>query len=299
MKDVKITVFTPTYNRAYILNQCYEALKRQTCKDFIWLIIDDGSTDDTEEKVKEWIKEDILRISYYKQENLGMHGAHNTAHSLLSTELCIGCDSDDYLMDDCIEKVLNTWNNKQGEGYSGVIGLCSNKKGKIWARIPEQLKETTLYDLRFRYKIKGDYKFALRSDLLKKEPYPMIEGENYIAVGYKYFKIDREYKMLVINDILCCQEYIEDGEVMNKSKRYVTAPKGYMIYRNEMMPLMHNFKEKWWQATHYVSSAIFAKDKEFIRKSNDKLATILAIPSGIALNRLIKSKYRKILYKNK
>ena len=289
----QITVFTPSYNRAYILPQCYEALKGQTCQDFIWQIVDDGSTDNTRELVQSWINEGILEIQYIYQENQGMHGAHNTGHRNLTTELCIGCDSDDYLFDDCIEQVLERWNNRPEGNYSGVIGMCKDSKGKPLAEIPESIEETTLYDLRFRYKIKGDFKLALRSDLLKKYYYPMYEDEHYVAVGYIYFLIDQEYKMLVIHDGLCCQEYLADGEVRNKVKRYVTAPKGYMVYRNAMMPIMHSLKERWWQATHYVSSAIFAKDGSFIKKSNCKGTTIVAIPSGLALNFYIRYKYWK------
>lgn len=102
-----------------------------------------------------------------------------------------------------------------------------------------------------------------------------------------------QYKMLVLNEILCFQEYLPDGETKNKIKRFVTAPKGYMVYRREMMPIIHNLKEKWWQATHYVSSAIFAKEKAFIKKSGFPWITILAIPSGIALNMYIRYKYRE------
>ena len=292
----QITVFTPTYNRAYILHQCYEALKRQTCQDFIWQVVDDGSTDNTEELVKQWMDEGVLEIQYIKQENLGMHGAHNTGHKNLTTELCIGCDSDDYLYDTCIEQVLNRWNAlKDKSKYSGVIGMCLNSKGTTLAKIPEDLDETTLYELRYQRKVRGDFKFALRSDLLKQYEYPMIPGERYVAVGYIYFLIDQNHKMLVIHDGLCCQEYLPDGEIMNKAKRYVTAPKGFMVYRNAIMPVMHNFKERWWQATHYVSSAIFAKDIHFIRDAACKGAVVLAIPSGIALNILIRYKYKKLL----
>lgn len=289
----QITVFTPTYNRGYILSQCYESLKRQTCQDFIWQIVDDGSTDNTRELVSNWIQEGKIEIQYIYQENKGMHGAHNTGHKNLKTELCVGCDSDDYLYDDCIEKILSIWNREGSNLYSGVIGMCSDSNGVPLAKIPENLNVTTLYELRYVKKIKGDFKFALRSDLLKKYEYPMYEDENYVAVGYIYFLIDQKYKMLVLHDKLCCQEYLSDGEISNKLKRYVTAPKGYMVYRNAMIPIMHNFKEKYWQATHYVSSAIFAKDKEFIKKSTDKIVVILAIPSGFLLSRYIKYKYRK------
>lgn len=290
----QITVFTPSYNRAYILPKCYEALKRQTCQDFVWLIIDDGSSDNTRKLVEQWQKEGILEIEYIYQENKGMHGAHNTGHINCKTELCIGCDSDDYLFDDCIEIVLNKWNSRSMDvDYSGVIGMCHDDDGKPLAQIPEEIDETTLYDLRYKYKIKGDFKFALRTDLLNQYEYPMIPGERYIAVGYIYFLIDQGHKLLVYHGPLCCQNYLADGEVTNKTKRYVTAPKGYMIYRNAMIPIMHNFKEKWWQATHYVSSAIFAKDKNFLREAAEKLPVIAAIPSGILLNLFIRYKYNK------
>lgn len=290
----QITVFTPTYNRAYILPQCYEGLKKQTSQEFIWLIVDDGSTDNTRELVKQWIDEKIIEIQYIYQENGGMYMAHNTGHRNLTTELCIGCDSDDYLYETCIENVLKIWNTNKTHENSGVIGMCSDSNRKILAEIPEDLQQTTLYDLRYRYKIKGDFKFALRSDLLKQNYYPVINGENYLAVGYIYFLLDQNYKMLVLHEQLCCQNYLSDGEVMNKVKRYVTAPKGYMLYRNEMIPIMHNFKEKWWQATHYVSSAIFAKDKNFIKEAKEKIPVIIAIPTGIVLNLIIRYKYKKI-----
>lgn len=294
MSTKQITVFTPTYNRAYILPQCYEALKKQTCRDFIWQIIDDGSSDETKTLVDKWINEDIIEIQYIFQENKGMHAAHNTGHQNLETELCIGCDSDDYLFENCIEQVLKCWNGRnKKDNYAGVIGMCKNKKGNPLACIPEDLDETTLYELRYKKKIKGDFKFALRSDLLKKYTYPEFEDENYVAVGYIYFLIDQEYKMIVIHDYLCCQDYLPDGESMNKTKRYITAPKGYMIYRNNMMPIMHTFMDKWWQATHYVSSALFAKNFKFIKESNSKSATIVAIPSGLALNLFIRYKYWK------
>ena len=102
----QLTIFTPTFNRAYILNKCYESLKDQTVKEFIWLIIDDGSTDNTEELVREWISEGILEIRYIYKKNQGMHGAHNTAYENIDTELNTCIDSDDYMPIDGVEKIL-------------------------------------------------------------------------------------------------------------------------------------------------------------------------------------------------
>jgi len=106
--EKRITVFTPTYNRAYILNRLYESLKKQSSKSFLWLIIDDGSTDNTEELVNAWIRENIIEIRYYKQENGGKQRAHNKAVELCDTELFICVDSDDYLTENAIEGVFLT-----------------------------------------------------------------------------------------------------------------------------------------------------------------------------------------------
>ena len=101
-----LTIFTPAYNRAYTLHKCYESLKKQTNKDFEWLIIDDGSTDNTRELVQSWIEENLIPIKYHYQKNQGMHGAHNSAYELIDTKLNVCIDSDDYMPDDAVEKIL-------------------------------------------------------------------------------------------------------------------------------------------------------------------------------------------------
>ena len=104
-----LTIFTPAYNRARTLPRTYESLLRQTCKDFEWLVIDDGSTDGTRELVEDWIKEKKIPIRYIHQKNQGMHGAHNTAYRNISTELNTCIDSDDYMPDDAVEKIVRFW----------------------------------------------------------------------------------------------------------------------------------------------------------------------------------------------
>src|SRR5690606_33604780 len=98
----KLTVFTPTYNRAYSLPHLYESLKRQTCPNFEWLVVDDGSSDNTRELVESWIKEGRVPIRYIYQKNKGMCGAHNTAYDNITTELCVCIDSDDYMTDNAV-----------------------------------------------------------------------------------------------------------------------------------------------------------------------------------------------------
>ena len=115
------------------LHLCYESLKRQTCKDFIWLIIDDGSTDDTKELVDSWILENKVEIRYHYQENQGMHGAHNTAYEKIDTELNVCIDSDDYMPDDAVEKIVSFWKKHGSDKVAGIVGLdASPRRGNYW-----------------------------------------------------------------------------------------------------------------------------------------------------------------------
>ena len=189
--DVILTIFTPTFNRAYTLHKCYESLLRQTCKNFIWLIIDDGSTDNTKELVNSWINENKINIRYYYQENKGMHGAHNTAYKLIDTEINTCIDSDDYMTDDAVEKINDFWEKNRNDELAGFVALDAYENGEIiGTKFPENLKSTTYFDIYNKYKVKGDKKFIYRSELTKLYPYPIFEGEKYVSLAYKYAKLD-------------------------------------------------------------------------------------------------------------
>lgn len=127
-----LTIFTPAYNRAHTLPRTYESLCCQNCKDFIWLIVDDGSTDNTAELVQEWQERDNgFEIHYIYKENGGMHTAHNTAYANIHTELNICIDSDDMLAEGAVEKILNKWEEVKDKGYAGIVGVDADLDGNI------------------------------------------------------------------------------------------------------------------------------------------------------------------------
>ncbi|MGG4433790.1 glycosyltransferase family A protein [Priestia megaterium] len=290
----KLTVFTPTYNRAYCIHQCYESLKRQTCKDFIWLIIDDGSTDNTKGIVNGWIDENIIQIKYHWQDNQGMHGAHNTAYELIDTELNVCIDSDDYMPDDAVEKIIDNWKKYGGNEVSGIIGLDANHKNEIiGTRLPQHIKRSTLFDLYNKYGVTGDKKLVYRTELTKQYPYPLFENERYVGLAYKYHMIDKQYEMVLMNEIICCVEYLEDGSSRNMLHQYRKNPRGFAFYRKEMMKLPFGSSSfKFRQAIHYVSSSLISKNWRFLQDTPSKGLTLLAIPLGIALYFYITTKTR-------
>lgn len=118
-----LSVFTPTYNRARLLERTYRSLCDQSCRDFEWLIVDDGSTDNTALLAKQWIAEGIIDIRYIYKENGGLYTGYNTAYANAKGELVCCVDSDDYMPENAVEAILNTWKERGGQNYAGVLGL--------------------------------------------------------------------------------------------------------------------------------------------------------------------------------
>ena len=281
-----ITVFTPTYNRAYCLHQCYESLINQTNSDFLWLIIDDGSTDDTRKLVSDWIDQGKVDIKYRYKKNGGMHSAHNAAYDLVETELSVCIDSDDFMPADAIDKILKKWGKVTNKHeVAGIIGLDSFKNGKIiGSRFPEGLNESTLEDLYYKYKIKGDKKLVLRTEVVNQyERYPTFEGERFVPLGTLYLQIDKAYKLICLNEVLCIVEYMEDGSSRNILKQYLRHPNGFQFARLNAMKFYSYPKIRFKNAIHYVSHSIQLRDYSFLKKSPKKLMTLAALPFGIAL----------------
>lgn len=288
-----LTIFTPAYNRAHTLSRTYESLLRQTCDDFEWLIVDDGSKDSTKALVEGWIQEGKINIRYIYQQNQGMHGAHNTAYRNIDTELNTCIDSDDYMPDDAVETIVNFWKAHGSDKYAGIIGLdCTEGGNIIGTSFPEGMTETTLNGF-YAKGGKGDKKLVYRTDVIKQYPeYPIFEGEKYVGLAYKYMLIDQDYTLLTLNKPLVVVEYQQDGSSMNMYRQYWNNPKGFAFYRKAEMGTTQSFIRTFKVCIHYVSSSFIMKNKTFIQDTPRKLLTILAIPFGYILYEYIKHKIK-------
>ncbi len=289
-----ITVFTPAYNRAHTISRTYNSLVKQSCKDFIWMIVDDGSTDDTANLIREWQSRDNdFEIRYIYKENGGMHTAHNVAYSNIDTELNICIDSDDCLADNAIEKILSKWTEVKHRGYAGIIGLDADFEGNVLGDgFPENLAETTLSGY-YANGGSGDKKLVYRTDVINKYPeYPVFEGEKYVALAYKYRLIDQDYKLAVLNEVLCNVEYQADGSSNTMWRQYLKNPKGFAFWRKVCMQYPTSKKRLIVDCIHYVSSSLLAKNKRFINESPKKLICTLMLPLGFVFSIYTKFKNR-------
>ncbi|MDY4488040.1 MAG: glycosyltransferase family A protein [Candidatus Limivicinus sp.] len=290
-----LTVFTPAYNRAHTLSRTYASLLRQDCKDFVWLIVDDGSSDNTAEQVQSWQQKDNgFEIRYLYKENGGMHTAHNMAYEVIDTELNVCIDSDDCLADGAVKKILDKWCAVKDLGYAGIIGLDADLEGKLIGKgFPDGLTETTLSGY-YAAGGSGDKKLVYRTDIIKKyPPYPVFEGEKYVALAYKYRLIDQDYKLAVLDEVLCNVEYQADGSSGTMWKQYLKNPKGFAFWRKVCMEYPTSRKRKIIDCIHYCSSSILAGNRHFLSESPEKLMTFFCSPLGWILAFIVKKKARE------
>ena len=288
-----LTVFTPAYNRAHTLPRTYASLQRQDCKDFIWLIVNDGSTDNTAELVKKWQQqENGFEIRYIYKKNGGMHTAHNVAYENIDTELNVCIDSDDELADGAVRKILEKWNKVKDQGYAGIVALDADMNtGKIIGTdFGTAITETTLTGFYARGG-QGDKKLVYRTDIINRyPPYPVFEGEKYVSLSYKYRLIDQSYKMAVLDEILCNVEYQQDGSSNTMWRQYLRNPKGFAFWRTVCMQYPVSRKRLFIDCVHYVSSSILARDGRFLIHSPRKALTAAAILPGALLSFYTKKK---------
>lgn len=279
-----LTVFTPTYNRENTLKRVYDSLVNQTNSNFEWLIIDDGSTDNTEELVKGWINEDKITINFIKQTNSGKAKSINKSLRFTKTPLWVCLDSDDYFTKTAVEIILTNYDSiKYNDYVCGMIALRSNEKGEPMngKEIPNFLKYTTQSHLRYNLNIKPEYAQVYKVSILKKYLYPEIPSENYFPLSYIADQLDQTYKLLVIQEPIMVIEYQDDGITKNNTRHVIKNPIGQTIFRHQQIQYSANFLMKLKAAIVYNSASMLSKKRYSFEKLSDKLIVILTYPFGI------------------
>lgn len=238
---MNITVFTPTYNRAYIIEQLYRSLQRQKYKDFEWLVVDDGSTDHTEELFKRWeTEENSFPIRYYRKDNGGKCRAINCALDLAQGKLFFTVDSDDFLTDDALEKIAK-WELllPRNKSYCGIAGNL----GTSLIETPNTLFKTEYVegDPLDRYRsVDGERAMVFYTSIHRKYKYPEFENEKFITEAVAWNRMAHDgYKMRFYNDIIWIYEYKEDGLTNAGKALFINNPRGYGLWLREKAKFMN------------------------------------------------------------
>ena len=281
---MKFTVFTPTFNRKELLEKLYESLQKQTFKDFEWLIVDDGSTDGTKEKVEEFLSEKKLEIKYYFKENGGKQRAYNFATEKANGELFICLDSDDKYVENGLETILKYWKKYEKNSDIAGMGYLSTYPNReiIGSSFPEKEMISTQFEIYNKYGVKGDKGLMFRTEIIKKYKFPVFEDEKFITEAVVYNRICEKYKMAYVNEKIEIKEYQEDGLTAKYNNLLLRNPKGQALYHNEINSQKLTFKQKILNNAVYYKFCKVAgyKFRKIFKESKNKLFLIFAIPVG-------------------
>lgn len=232
---MRITVFTPSYNRGYRIGDLYQSLKQQTFHDFEWVVVDDGSTDNTEDLFSDFSKEhNFFPIRYIKKENGGKHRAINIGVTKAQGELFYIVDSDDYLPNNALEIIDSTEKTIPEDEKFGFAGVCGQKgydsQTPIGKSFDGELLDITSLQ-RAEYHITGDKAEVFYTHILRKYPFPEFEDERFVTECVVWDKIAADnYKLRFFNHVVMICEYLPDGLSAQGQSLFENNPKGWGLY---------------------------------------------------------------------
>lgn len=296
-KNVKISILTPTYNRAKLLKNLYNSILKNIRfgLDIEWLIMDDGSTDETKEVVQNFQKD--FEIKYFYQENQGKMIAINKLVEQATGDYIIDCDSDDYFTDNAFEIMKEAIEKNQNE--KDIYGLCFLKFDQNGNNMGDNFKnkKTTMFDLYFKEGETGEKAILFKSEIRKKYKHELEHGEKFVTEARMYHKMDEKYKLICINEPIMICEYQDKGYTKNIIKQFKENPFGYYEYFEEILQKDMSgvtFKKRLYAIKHFILFSTLTKKKnilKFVKGALNKiLIMLLYLPGKIKTEMKFKTK---------
>lgn len=278
---MKITVFTPTYNRCQTLFRLYESLCQQSYSNFEWIIVDDGSTDKTDEQIQRIAKTALFPIRYYKKENGGKHTAHNLAIEKASGDYFFCVDSDDYLSSDALLAISEVV--QRFPSVVGVVALKACANGELLSdKLPHVQCVGSLIELNERYRCRGEFSIALKTNIARENPYPVFCGENFIGELVIYDRFCRKDCFALLPKVVTICEYQPDGLSARANHLMRENPAGYCLYFMQRIDLVSGFFERLLMAGKYQCFGILARGNRTAYRGKHRLLTAACYPVGMA-----------------
>ncbi|WP_312090340.1 glycosyltransferase family 2 protein [Chryseobacterium sp.] len=229
------TIFTPAYNRGYIIENLYQSLLKQSFRDFEWLIVDDGSTDNTEALIQSFIAENKLNIRYFKQKNQGKHIAINSGLKEARGFYFFTVDSDDFLPNDSLEILQQESNNIKKGNNAGLIGLKSYTNHQIIKRsFDGQQMECSSLDFTYKYGYNEEMAVCIKTSIAQQFPFPVIEGEKFCPESLVLNRISQNYTFYYFGRSIYTGDYLEDGLSAKYWENFKKSVNYALIYWSEL-----------------------------------------------------------------
>ena len=282
---ISITVFTPTYNRGYTLPRLYQSLVQQPVQDFEWIIVDDGSVDDTEHVVRQFINEKILKIEYYKVDNKGKHLAINVGVKKAKGNLFFIVDSDDWLAPNAIERILHHYSYIESDNlFAGIVGLRAFENGeRVGGKIKFDILDCSYIELRYVRRIKGDMAEIFKTDILKQYTFPEFQNEKFCPEALIWNRIGRTYKMRHFYEKISFCEYLPDGLTAKIIRLRMESPEASLLYYAELYRLPIPFLQKMKAAINYWRFSYNSKRNYLSKLKQIGWETVGLFPVGYLL----------------
>lgn len=276
-----VTVFTPTYNRVHLLDRLYHSLTKQSCMDFEWLIVDDGSTDTTQQYIEEIKQEGRIQIHYYRQENGGKHLAHNTAVMLAKGEWFFCVDSDDWLKENAIEEIERNI-ELAIETDCALIGYKVLENGKLLSKTFSLAMSHKGFYQMGRMGAGGEYSIVLRTSVIRKYLFPVIAGERFSTEAILYDRLElNRWTMYPVPVVLTICEYQEDGLTSQIYSLMLRNPVGYQIFHMQRIDLVKTWKERIRHAIQYEAFRCISHNMDYCYNGKYKWLVMLAHIPGV------------------
>lgn len=287
-KSPSLSIITPSYNRGNMLKNCFESLRFQSNYDFEWIVVDDGSMDDTR-SVMEYISNEHIpfEIHYIWKENGGKHTALNAAHPYIHGKYVLILDSDDTLTSDAVETVLNGWSKYNANADIGiVIFLKLLSDGTICARGKAEDIVIDVLNQKRICNVASDCCEVIRTELFKKYPFPVFDGERFLAETALWYRAGLDAKCVYINKPIYICEYLEGGLTKSGKKMRIRNCHGGMYTSYLRMNQRCALKERIKAGLLYVCYGCFAKISiaEMLKKAKGcRCWTLMCLIPGTAL----------------
>jgi glycosyltransferase involved in cell wall biosynthesis len=279
-EDIVFTVFTPTYNRAELINRVFTSLSNQDYRKFEWLIIDDGSNDNTEDVVATFSELADFDIRYHKKNNNGKVAAINDALDLAKGEFFLVFDSDDWCTSDALSRFEHIWQGiKEDEkhDYCAISCLKSYKDGRIVGeKYTQYLSRLESYSDRFNLSIKGDKWECIRTNIHKENKYDLYMNERYQAPEYAWLKMSQNYKTVFVDEVLSIVEYQADGISNNNLYHRKNSPVSAMSFYLLAMSVSNNLLSRCRSYLNYLRFCAY-KEKSLKSKICNPVGSLLVI----------------------
>lgn len=275
-----LTIITPTYNREKLLANCYQSLLQQTDKRFIWMVVDDGSTDDTQEMVNTWIAQNIINIVYLKKENGGKASALNLAFRNVTTEYMCCLDSDDTFVPHAVELALPQLEKVKNDNQCcGIIAVRSNPDGTPMggAIIPQNCEKITLSGF-MKFGTGMECTEFFKCNIAKQYSFPEFTGEKFVSPAWLDHEINRKYYFAISRDLFCVCEYQPDGLTVNKRKVIVKNPHGYTAVKRQSFEFSDSIRSIIKNGIMYDCGCIIGHDKDWLKNAPRKIWAVILSP---------------------